>query len=670
MMLDPDCGQSSSSSSSNIIPERCYRRWCYVNAMECMGASTERVYRSKYFPAGSGIELYYSSSTCGYSASDWEESLSQQNSNHVLGGESLKAITAAYNIVPYVYKRNSNGDIPEVPGEEYYNNTIPYEGVHINYVKSLQQISNGDFDVDFVHGSRASISRIHRGSPGNAAVQDVADGLVDIAIGPFWITGARLKRTAFTMPVQYDHTVLVIPRPGMKRSVIEESKKVLDPFTVGVWVLLIGMIAVTAVLSVWFSEKRSRQPSVYARLALDEFLHKGIFFCSAGVEQDESASLPRKLLMFGFGFFILIVVSAYVANLAAFLTRSYSPPVSTIEDVIARQMNICAHPVLADDIKLTHPKANFVFNQEGKELYGLVDDYDAKKCEVMAVGKMDSLGDLKLIDLFCARDLVFTDSLVMENPVGFPIRSDLASGFSYWMYQGEKYHDIDVQILREEYNEEFQRQPSCNVLLSEQSSDENSEYAKIDVANLFLPFMFFVVFAVVGALLQLYYRCAVKQKESESQTRAFLWATNLLGSHSTLNLRGSSRKKLKRYSSGISSKADDEDEIVGIQLPTFSEDSNATFTLATGSFGVNKTVCIDGIRDDPCSLGSGSQGIDNGQHELEMEDENLFYDPEEDASLSRLLGKLEDVMDRYQEVKRKKNKAISHDAFGFLYFHG
>jgi len=33
------------------------------------------------------------------------------------------------------------------------------------------------------------------------------------------------------------------------------------------------------------------------------------FFCSASVDQDAEASLPHKLLMFGFAFFILIVVS-------------------------------------------------------------------------------------------------------------------------------------------------------------------------------------------------------------------------------------------------------------------------------------------------------------------------------------------------------------------------
>ena len=106
---------------------------------------------------------------------------------------------------------------------------------------------------------------------------------------------------------------------------------------------------------------------------------------------------------------LYLQVSSYVANLAAFLTRSVPNYVGTIESVVAKGMKICAHPALEADLVLAHPNANFVFNQEGKELYGLVDDYDAGKCgDVMAVGKMDSLGDLHLMDLFCNLGLVST----------------------------------------------------------------------------------------------------------------------------------------------------------------------------------------------------------------------------------------------------------------------
>lgn len=49
------------------------------------------------------------------------------------------------------------------------------------------------------------------------------------------------------------------------------------------------------------------------------------------------------------------------------------------------------------------------------------------------------------------------------------------------MYQGEKYRGINVHSLQEEYSKEHNRQPSCNVLLSEQGDED--EFAQIEVAN-------------------------------------------------------------------------------------------------------------------------------------------------------------------------------------------
>ena len=154
------------------------------------------------------------------------------------------------------------------------------------------------------------------------------------------------------------------------------------------------------------------------------------------------------------------------------------------------------------------------------------------------MGKMDSLGDLNLMGMFCEEELMYTESLIIESPVGFPIRADLASGFSYWMFQAEKYHGVSVQSSKAAYWAESKRQPTCNVLLSEQEEDEACEFAQIEPANLFLPIMFFLLCAVIAVILQLYHQWVSKREEKKSSQRSLLRSrrASMMGRVSTLNL--------------------------------------------------------------------------------------------------------------------------------------
>ena len=89
-----------------------------------------------------------------------------------------------------MYKRDSSGEIiqPEERGDEFFNDNIPFEGIYINFVKSIMEISNGDIrSMNFTHRSRVS-SIVHPTSSFTAAVQDIEDGLVDMA-GELFITG-------------------------------------------------------------------------------------------------------------------------------------------------------------------------------------------------------------------------------------------------------------------------------------------------------------------------------------------------------------------------------------------------------------------------------------------------------------------------------------------------
>jgi hypothetical protein len=328
--------------------------------------------------------------------------------------------------------------------------------------------------------------------------------------------------SAFTIPIVYDKTFLVIPRPGSSAKLRDQVVKVLAPFSNELWSLLLFIILVAALLTVWFADRSelpkstsgrrlswgrikntlrvTRRKKVYARLALDAFLEKGTNFFSAGVDNDTAASLPNKFLMFGLGFFTLITVSAYVANLAAFLTRNVSE-IKSMEGVVASGWTICAHPAIESELRIAWPKANFYFTESGKEFPGMLEDYVLGQCDVMAVGWEDTSMDLGFRERICEMDLVFTDSLIIEIPIAFPVRPELASGFSYWMYQGERFHDLSIGSEQEKYAEDYGWE-NCNVKLSDEVNEPSDDYAEITVRMMFLPLMLFLGCSVLAVLMQ------------------------------------------------------------------------------------------------------------------------------------------------------------------------
>ena len=186
---------------------------------------------------------------------------------------------------------------------------------------------------------------------------------------------------------------------------------------------------------------------------------------------------------------------------------------------------------------------------------GVLEDYDAGRCRVMAIGYEDTSMDKVFLEKLCERDLVYnTNSPIAEIPIAFPIRSDLAAGFSYWMYQGERYHKASIQTSKDEYTQEI----ACNVHFSE-GDTETSDYDEITVRNFFLPIVFFLACAVLAVILQIVHLYNVKKGKR-----------SLVGRRSSLNLVTDSPKqdsivvRMKRRSSrgeiGTGSKEAEEEE--------------------------------------------------------------------------------------------------------------
>ena len=158
---------SNTTNSNNIVPPYCFRAFCYVDAKTCKRYSEERVYRSGYFGYDENIDVYYSYSTCNSTADDWLEVEDDIVGSRALGGIDIEAwvifctylvslflfmcltcyIAILYRAVPtylnpYMYKMDGEGEILLDRGDEYYDDSIPYDGVFIHFAKQIMEGPN------------------------------------------------------------------------------------------------------------------------------------------------------------------------------------------------------------------------------------------------------------------------------------------------------------------------------------------------------------------------------------------------------------------------------------------------------------------------------------------------------------------------------------------------
>ncbi len=177
--------------------------WCFVDGNSCKRNSEEDLYKSDYFPPQ--YDIYYSYTTCNSTDYFWQQHVGSSATNaSVAGGVNISAaVPGLYN--PVLLKELPDGTLVwnQIDDDDmyYFDDNIPFGGIYIDYVNSLVNISNGDIqNMTFTHTSRASLKR-YPASTFTAAVRDVENGLVDMAVGPFWITGQRLRMTTFTVPL-------------------------------------------------------------------------------------------------------------------------------------------------------------------------------------------------------------------------------------------------------------------------------------------------------------------------------------------------------------------------------------------------------------------------------------------------------------------------------------
>ena len=467
--------------------------------------------------------------------------------------------------------------------------------------------------------------------------------------------------------------MLIIPKPGRKDSLGYQTQKVFAPFTYGLWLVVLAVIVLASLLSVWFSDRemeaktrfdlqlkqsnRRRRKAAYFRLMLDAFLEKGMFFFSAGIEQDTGASLPHKVLMFGFGFFILIAVSAYVANLAAFLTQTgLETSVGTMQQVVDRNIPICGHSQLKEDLLLEWPKANWVFQSDSSYDLGyasMLEAYARGDCKVLALGREDTIMDVNFISKLCQLDLIYTDVLVRENAIAFPIKKEVVSEFNHWMQHAQLSQNTDLESVKQEFIEKNDFKAPCEVELSKLSKEaqqEDNDFASVTPGNMFFPIMLFLGCVLIAAVLQLYHDSMRKKGQAidlgrKSTLDIYLESVvRRLSSHTRLsthanNDAGGEEGPKRPSSKGVRFSGDlPEDNIFG------DESNENSAPQSQSSPGSRPTFRGSSEDTDKCN--------DGGDAAVNVEDNDIGH------RLKELVesGMIDEVLDYFDFLKLKKDR--------------
>ena len=342
--------------------------------------------------------------------------------------------------------------------------------------------------------------------------------------------------TSFTSSLVADIMYLFVPQPTTSVDLWDQISKPFAPLTPGVWLTIGIIIIVTGTLQVcltqrlWWpewSEKVQWDVASRRRKALLLFnrLTEGWYetymgVVTGGIEMDESHRLGTRFLNMGLGIFVVVFLSAYTANLAAFLG---SAPKSNfwngLDDATDAGAKVCAHVALQGKLGRLYPNTNWHFRYMDTDA-DVREGLEVDKCDAFVVS-MRAMRTGKAMDAVrCEKKFVLSGTAVDELEVALPASPDVADAISYWMKaaanNGTSYQSVQAR---------HQYPPQCPLMVDGSQIDE---LRPLDMSNFLAPtlvLVFFMAlaistraFRVSGQRLQTMRRESIDKNENILQT--------------------------------------------------------------------------------------------------------------------------------------------------------
>jgi len=354
----------------------CSLPWCYVHAETCR-RSNNVIIKSGYFPEFP--KLFFSYDTCaqGLSTSATRD-IYMSESDGFLGfsvDHPLRVVIPALDY-PMHFKRAPDGTVvTDSSSALYYDDSVPFEGSIISYLSAVMGSGHNksNMSLSFTYASDAS-RNVFPHSRWTAAVWDVGLGVTDMGASDFWVTYKRSKIATFSTSFDSDAHYLWVKRPQLDQSWTTQAAKLTWPLSGTTWILIFGTTVMMSLFDVWLCRDDWRNDGFddwaeadtrwqKCRVIFVQWCYRlGLsWFQLTSGSPNEPQRTAQLCAYIGWSFFILVVIAAYTANLAAFLTKHQVGSYHTgMQSLIDSNEVVCVAAPLLKDLAMAWPAANLI----------------------------------------------------------------------------------------------------------------------------------------------------------------------------------------------------------------------------------------------------------------------------------------------------------------------
>lgn len=522
--LNSNCARKSGANGGQIIPwsvGSLLRR--YMQMLRFEGLTGDIRLHEKGYRSDFNLQLHDLTREGLKSVAKWTSvdglnyvgnysSVMSENYKELLKNKTLIVVTLENR--PYVMK---------VPNWENKTGNDRWEGYCVDLIRELAQIGNFKYEIRVLDGESPSHGTRNEKGEWNGLIRELIDGRADISVADLTITYERESVVDFTMPFMSLGIGILVKKPTKASPKLFEFMLPLAP---EVWIYLItAFVGVTLFLFMVarFSPYEWQNPHPCEQEAEElsnDFTMKNTLWFTIGCLMQQGCdimpgALSTRVMAAAWWFFILILVSSYTANLAAFLTvERMDNPIQSADD-LAKQTKVLYGCLKSGSTRAFFQRSNYTTYarmwsfMESRRAETLL-DANSKGVERVKKGDFAFLMESTTIEYTVERncDLSQVGSLLDQKGYGIATQQDspyraVLSETVLTLQEKGVLHKLKDRWWKEKKDG---NSSTCEVKEQQKSSGTASELGLDHVGGVFVVLLAGALISVVICLLEFYWK--------------------------------------------------------------------------------------------------------------------------------------------------------------------